>query len=266
MTYPKVMIATATKYDEKYLEAFLTALSTLDYPRDRIRLAVMIGNVEDAKIFRQNLSSKICSQFDMFLEQRIWRPRGVSLKADLYTDLVTCMKDEDYVLFIDSDVVSIPPNLLKHLITRNVDIIAPYVYNYHSKIFFDTYIFRKDGNKFSINPPFQEEVLEVDSVGTCLLVRSKVLKECRFANPHHWLHFCYFAREKGYKVYADPTIRIEHADISTEPLHLSFEAQVMSGYIDINECIKRGVMSLEDIHRYEKIIGVTLIKDDKASV
>ena len=261
MTDPRVMIGVATKYDEKYLDDFLKTLANLDYPKENLNLAIVVGDPTQAFVNKVR-SYKIASLCSIYEEQKRWRPKGVSFKADLYADLASLVTSEDFVLFIDSDIVSVPNNLLHHLISRNVDIVAPYVYTNNSKIFFDTYIFRLNGKGFPQHPTYPPQLLEMESVGSCLLVKSKVLKECGFANPHHWLHFCYFARQKGFKVYADPTIRIEHADVRGEPPHMSFESLAKSGFIDIPECIRRGVFTLEDIERFEKIIGVTLKKNE----
>ena len=252
------MIATPTNFDEPYLERFFQALMGLDYPKKDLRFVAVIGSDTPLKILRKYCNTHLASECIVFKEQKKWRPRGVSLKADIYEDLVSCIKDEEYVFFIDSDVVTLPKTLLTDLIAYDKDIIAPYVYHENTNIFYDTYIFRREGKKFPLIPPKQDELIEMDSVGTCMLAKSKVAKECPFKNPHHWLHFCYFAREKGYHIYAAPTLRIDHELLVDEPPHFSFDQQVELGYIDVNECIRRGVFSTSDLQRYEKIIGKKL--------
>lgn len=110
-----------------------------------------------------------------------------------------------HLLFIDSDM-RFPPDTLERLLARDKDIIAV-PYNKRQLPLTPTY-----------KPVSQEasDLYECVHMGTgMMLIKTEVLKKL----PQPWFalidigtdrHFCRLAKQNGYKVWADPTIKINH--------------------------------------------------------
>ena len=120
-----------------------------------------------------------------------------------------------HILYIESDLC-FPLDLLEQLISRDVDIIAPVVMLGSS--FYDSWGFRDlNGKKISdmqFFPFYTGELVELSSVGSCVLFRSDIFRAgIRFAGNHHnglFVGVCNEARSNGFRVYADPTVSIIH--------------------------------------------------------
>jgi hypothetical protein len=79
--------------------------------------------------------------------------------------------------------------------------------------FYDIFAFRKSGRRFAPFPPFHEELgglTEVDSAGSCLVMKADVARQCRMNDKSGLVSFCDDARAKGFQVWVDPSLRIYH--------------------------------------------------------
>lgn len=126
--------------------------------------------------------------------------------------------DEDYYFVCDPDNVKLPENLITRLIADEKDVVAPYVWTEGRRrpTFFDTYGFRLDKCKFHpYDPPGHggDKPVEVDCVGNCYLATRKAMMDGVYTNPFPHLQFCNGLREKGYKIWADPTLNVTHVDL-----------------------------------------------------
>jgi len=138
--------------------------------------------------------------------------------AAIYQDFQSMFRsDESHVLLLDADVVKMPSDLISKLANQDKDIIAPYVWmrNHVPPLFYDSHVFRYKGYRFyPIDPPNPKKTFELDSAGTCLLVKREVFKASPYDNPYPHMRFCRESKEKGFKVWADPNTVIEHLDIT----------------------------------------------------
>ena len=137
--------------------------------------------------------------------------------SQIYNDFQKLIdpEKETHVLLADSDVVKMPNKIIQKLKAQDKDILAPYVWvrDHIPPMFYDTNVFRVNGKRFHpFNPPQPKETFRVDSVGTFLMIKSKVFKEIPYRDYPH-LVFCNDARAKGYEVWADPRIKVWHLDI-----------------------------------------------------
>ncbi|GAH26517.1 unnamed protein product [marine sediment metagenome] len=158
---------------------------------------------------------------------------SIELISDIELYLTSNM---DYIMLIDADTIEIPNNVLTTLIEDmkkcNADIIAPYVLIAGTDKFYDTYVFRMNNKKFGHAPPYTPDKetyttpFEVDSVGTCLLFKSSVFMNVIVENKKYreeyqklkmdgYLGLCKTAKALGYLIFADPTVRITHANLTT---------------------------------------------------
>lgn len=255
-TLPKIMIAILTKNDAQFLPKFLETMENLDYPKNKLRWIWMYGKSVDQTLDLILEFHKLRKyKYEVYEEPLFQRPIRSSLyNARLCNEFKPLHKGEKFILFVDTDVLEIPPNTLKTLVKANKDIVSPYPYIEGTSRFFDTYCFRFHGMRFdsvtwkgvnhdNLNPIFKDSKIpvELDSVGTLILIKSKVFKEIEWSNPAPHYRFCLKAREAGYHVWALPYLKIIHADIEkTENLHQSIEYYVFHHILPATELGKVG--------------------------
>ena len=238
--WPSIFIAILTKNDARYLPKFLKAMKELDYPKEKLRWVWLYGkSIDNTLDLILDFHKKETYKYEVYEEPVIDRPINSSLyNAELCNVFKEFYKGEDFVLFADTDVIEIPKNTLKEMVKLNLDIIAPYPYIKEGKKlrFYDTYVFRYQGWKFEhveingkvydhTNPPFKnfKKPVELDSVGTFMLIKGEVFKKVNWSNPAPHLQFCLSAKELGYKVYALPYLKIIHASLESENPHYPVE-------------------------------------------
>jgi len=196
-------------------------LSTIDKMRGIDRVVFSYGKSRDLTLtyilqFKESSRHKV----EIYEEPRKLNAMSSAQIAPIYRDFQTMMTEDDtHALLIDSDIMTAPSTLISKLKRHDKDIISPYVYvlYYKPPRFFDAHIFRKDGFRFSPwNPPHYKEKkpVQLDSVGTCILVKKEVFEATPYADPYPHMRFCNESREKGYEVWADPSIKIYHVDLS----------------------------------------------------
>ena len=228
--HKRILVAFLVRNGEKWLGRFLECLDKLDYPREYLKLVAVEGNSEDdswhvLSYYAYTHQGTWLTKIDVGSE--VGRYKRLAMLKNKIVDAV--LKDEDFVLWIDSDIVAFPSNLLKELVKANVDIVAPYILIEGNNQFYDTLAFRKNKLKFAamlshvqndqgmLIKCLPDELFEVDSVGTCMLVKAEVYREgVRFPESNEeseQVLFCDKAREKGFKVFADPRLKATHANL-----------------------------------------------------
>jgi len=194
------------KNASSYLPNFLQQIENLDYPKDKIRLLFVYGESQDNTL---EILKNCKLNREVYAEQNIWRGEGgPELLADAWNDMCSICT-EDYFVHASADLKYIPPDILQRLIAHDKDIVAPFTYIENTNKFFDTYVFRIRGQRFPENIKL-EGLTEVDSVGTFMVIKKKVIEQVKWENPHPPLQFCHNARKKGFKVYVDPSIAVIH--------------------------------------------------------
>lgn len=83
--------------------------------------------------------------------------------------------------------------------------------------FYDIWGFRKNGERFVGCPPYHialtmGQLCEMDSVGSCLVMRAKVARECRINDGNCLVGWCGDARSKGYRIATlyHPSLIVRH--------------------------------------------------------
>lgn len=124
--------------------------------------------------------------------------------------------DIDILIYVESDLMW-QPETLGRLMNRlnETDIVAPLVFA--GQAFYDIWGFRSlEGERFGPFHPYNRtlrhdgQLTEVSSVGSCLVMRGEVARECRIIDDECLVGFCKDARSKGYRVSVDSSERIEH--------------------------------------------------------
>lgn len=128
---------------------------------------------------------------------------------------------DDVMVYVESDLVW-SADTITRLIARvleGYDVIAPLIFA--GEHFYDIFVYRGlDGNRFSPFFPYHSSIssdgfldaypVEVQSAGSCLVMRADVARTCRIRDENALLGFCKDVRSKGYMVWVDKTERIEH--------------------------------------------------------
>ncbi len=144
---------------------------------------------------------------------------GIGALYREYQKIIAETSSCSHVLMPDSDLVKLPKTLVENLIKHDKDIMAPYPYVYlHDKpcrLLYDTHCFRLKKFRFHpLKPPRNNgQIIQLDSVGTCMLVKRKPFLDTPYGDPYPHMKFCNESREKGYQVWADPSTVVWHLDI-----------------------------------------------------
>lgn len=125
---------------------------------------------------------------------------------------------DDVVLYIESDLLWEPHQVgsiidMAYRREQGFDIIAPMIFA--GDLFYDTFVFRKDGARFSPHRPYTHDVspsgiTEVDSVGSCLAFRAELAKKVTPIGREGLISWCNGARSQGYRVGVAANFRVNH--------------------------------------------------------
>lgn len=128
---------------------------------------------------------------------------------------------DDILVYVESDLIW-DAHTMKTLIEcaarreKGYDIFAPMVFA--GRNFYDIWAFRKNGERFIPFPPYHRDLLkkgthewtEVDSAGSCLVMRGVVACTARIRDNNCLVGWSEDAREKGFKIATCPDLRIQH--------------------------------------------------------
>lgn len=129
-----------------------------------------------------------------------------------------------HLLFLDTDM-AFPQNTLKKLLTHDVDIVGGLCFKRWPP--FSPTMFVGEDYNLTVLDDYEEGLIEVSATGTaCLLIKMEVFDFIEkpyfsfYPVPKGYRNegkpvgedvgFCYRAREAGFKVYVDTTIKTEH--------------------------------------------------------
>ncbi len=137
---PSVLVLTPMKDAEAYLPRYFELLERLDYPKSRLSLGFLVGNSADGTframedrvpILRQGYSRVQLLQRDFHETFRGPRhhPRAqLERRARIARArnhlLSRCLRDEEWVLWLDADLEDYPLDLLRLLLGTGKDIVA----------------------------------------------------------------------------------------------------------------------------------------------
>ena len=123
---------------------------------------------------------------------------------------------DDLVWYVESDLKWEPRTVLalaEHLCPGIVDVVAPLVFA--GPNFYDVFSYRGlDGTRFGPFPPYHPllngAMNEVGSIGSAFVMRACVARECSMGKEGVLVGFCEDARKKGYHVFVNTALRVEH--------------------------------------------------------
>lgn len=223
-----VLVATPVKNASKWIGRYLSQIKQFNCRNCKVHFAFLEGNSSDDTYDKLLKFSE--SRRDVWLQKRNVKTKKRFRRLAFLRNYIVdnALKREDYVLWIDSDIIKTPPNLLNVLIQDNYDIVAPIVLIEHKMQFYDTHAFRYKGKNFRHLRPYCEAPelkkkvpFQVSSVGTCYLVNRKIYEaNTRYGDKgSEQISFCKESRKKGFRIWVDPRIKVYHANLPMYGAH-----------------------------------------------
>jgi hypothetical protein len=222
---PRVLILTPIKDASEFLEAYCERLQRLTYPHDVISLGFLESDSRDKSYSRMLELVPILER--TFRRARAWKrdfgyriPRGVprweyriqqerrSVLAKSRNHLLFhALDDEDWVMWLDVDVIEYPADLVERLLASGRDIVQPHCVKTYGGPTFDENAWRDKG-QFHLDDLRNEGTFaELHSVGgTVLWIRADIHRNGLIFPPFPYGRDSRFRRD------------LRHAEIETEGL------------------------------------------------
>jgi hypothetical protein len=229
----RVLILTPVKDAAGHLSRYFEALNRLSFPAERLSLGWLESDSEDGTFellaarlpeaearFRRVTLLRRDFGFRMPPGVPRWAPawqlarRAVLAKSRNHL-LIGALGDEDWVLWLDVDVVEYPPDILERLLATGKDIVTPHCVARPGGPTFDLNAWTEGGRLHLEDLRGGPELVPLDSVGgTMLLVRADAHRD--------GLNFPPFLYGRANPVARNPTPITGHGtgEVETEGLGL----------------------------------------------
>jgi peptide chain release factor subunit 1 len=201
---PRVLILTPIKGAERHLPRFVELIEQLDWPRDRLSVAMLEGDSRDdtyrlaesllprlrqraakAALFRRDFG------FNMPAGVPRWAPafqllrRSVLARARNHL-LFRALEDEDWVLWVDVDIIHYPRDVLHQLLATHFDIVVPHCVRTPGGRTFDENNWAAKGT-VTLHDRRGTGKMRLDAVGgTMLLVRADLHRDGLVFPPYRY--------------------------------------------------------------------------------
>jgi len=224
----KILILTPMKSATQYLDSYFRGLYKLTYPKDRLSLGILEGDSSDDTC--AGVESRLQSLG--LASARLWKkdfglrlPEGVPRHEPVYQFtrravlakarnhlLFRALEDEDWVLWLDVDVIDYPQDIIEQLLRIGRDIVQPHCVIKRGGPTFDRNAW-KDNGQFHMDQLRGQALVRLDSVGgTMLLVRADCHRDGLIFPPY------FYGRRSRWIRTEHPLTRGEAGEIETEGL------------------------------------------------
>jgi hypothetical protein len=191
-----VLILTPVKNAARFLDSYFACLDRLAYPKTSISLGFLESDSEDQTY--EQLSKCLYARREHYARVGLWRrnfnfhvPKGLPRWALAFQIprrkilakarnqlLFRALVDEDWVLWLDVDVIDYPPDLIERLIAARRDIVHPHCVKRYGGPTFDLNAWRNHGRQHMGDLKGGPDLVRLDAVGgTVLLVRADVHRD-----------------------------------------------------------------------------------------
>jgi len=252
--FPKILILTPVKDAERFLPSYFNRLRKLSYPHDCLSVAFLESDsVDNTHAHIQDKLPELQSEFakpglfkldfNYHSDLPRWEPsqqfkrRSILAKSRNHL-LSQALECEEWVLWIDADVLSWPDDVIEQLLDTQKDIVVPHCVTENGKTFdLKTFKLKQGAEKWDwspyildgiLQPPVgygrlylselrHHECIQVDAVGgTMLLIRANLHREGLIFPPYSYKHFieteglAVMAKDMGYSCWGLPNLEIVH--------------------------------------------------------
>lgn len=232
MVLPKILILTPIKNAAHDAETYFAGLRSLDYPGELLSIGILESDsTDDSFDTFQKLADENKSHFRII---NIWQksfgyaiPEGIprwepniqferrsTLARSRNHLLFHALDDEDYVLWLDSDVLEFPPDIIQRLLSYNKDIVQPHCVKKYGGPTFDLNAWRDHGRLFMHDLRTEGEIIPIDAVGgTMLLIKADCHRDGLVFPP-----FLYGKRNAKVRSREDISMPGQEGEVETEGL------------------------------------------------
>lgn len=210
---PKILIGCPTSDYKAYcLKDYLNGVKNLTYKNFDF---LMVDNSKSSAYSKKIKSLGFNVIKDDYKENA--RERIVSSRNILREKTI---ESYDYLLSLEQDVIP-PKNIIEKLMEHNKKITTGVYFTYKmvdSERTLVPILWVSDGGIRNLTEEevMGDKVIEVEGAGLgCMLISSEVLKKIKFryekeSNAFDDMWFCEDTKEKGYKIYADTSVKCKH--------------------------------------------------------
>lgn len=248
----RVLVLTPAKNARRFLDDYFAALGRLVYPRRLLSLGFLEGDSEDATY--EALAARVPALRRRYRRVGLWKrdfdfrlpagmprwapavqiPRRAVIARSRNHLLFRALDDEDWVLWIDVDVVDYPPDALVRMLAAERDIVHPHCVKVRGGPTFDLNAWRAGGSVTMQDLRGGPDLVRLDAVGgTMLLVRADAHRAGLIFPPYLYgvrnpairdprpggglgeidtEGFGIMARDLGYQCWGMPNLEIIHRD------------------------------------------------------
>jgi hypothetical protein len=248
-----VLILTPVKNAAGFLDSYFAGLAKLSYPASAISFGFLESDSDDGTYDR--IRDRLDDLRDCYTSAEIWRknfdfriPRGLPRWTEAFQIprrkilakarnhlLFRALEDQDWVLWLDVDVIEYPADLIERLISTGRDIVHPHCVTRYGGPTYDLNAWRDHGRVHMCDLRGGPDLVRLDTVGgTVLLVRADVHRDglifpcfpygaanlaARRPGPLHLggeletEGFGIMARDMGYQCWGMPNLEVLHASV-----------------------------------------------------
>ena len=254
MTQPAVLILTPVKNAAPHLIGYFEKLATLTYPAALLSLGLLESDSDDGTF--EAVQEHLQGEADRYRRVGAWqKPFGLRTPAALHRWepglqvvrrkvlarsrnqlLSRALRDEDWVLWLDVDVIDYPVDLIERLLATGRDIVHPHCVIAPGGRTFDHNAWCDGGRVFMESMRGGADLVRLDSVGgTVLLVRADLHRDglvfppfpygrahpgvrrpspwgAAFEGEIETEGFAMMATDMGYQCWGMPNLEVLHAN------------------------------------------------------
>jgi hypothetical protein len=245
--YPSILILTPIKDASDQLDLYCTLLHSLSYPRDRLSLGLVEGDSADGTY--EAIKRRLPRLRHSFDRVGLWKRdfsyrlpktvvrgdvaiqmerRSVLARSRNYL-LAQALGGEEWVLWLDSDLIEYPPDIIQQLLSSGKDVVTPHCVLEFGGRSFDRNSWRDRGALYLDDLRQQGDVVPLHGVGgTMLLVRADLHRKglhfpeslygagnplCRdVVGEIETEGLGIMAHDMGYRCWGLPNLEIRHRD------------------------------------------------------
>ena len=250
----RILIATPVKDAVRHLGTYFGALSRLTYPADQLSLGFLEGDSLDATYAM--LEARLPDLRRQYRRANLWKrdfgfripsgyprwapafqiPRRTVISKSRNHLLFRALDDEDWVLWLDVDVVEYPADIIERLLATGKDIVHPHCVKTYGGPTFDLNAWRNRGRLHMAELRGGPDLVRLDAVGgSMLLIRADAhrnglifpaflygRRSTLARDPNPWAPqtigeldtegLGLMAHDMGYECWGLPNLEIRHAD------------------------------------------------------
>jgi len=227
----QVLILTPLKDAEKFLETYFASIYRLTYPRGLLSLAFLESDSMDntysrlmerlpelrshfrsVSVWKKDFGFHIPANIPRWLEHVQEQRRSVLARSRNHL-LFRALDDQDWVLWLDVDVVEYPSDIIERLLATDKDIVQPHCVVEYGGRSFELNAWRDKGRYHLDDLRAEGDLVKLHAVGgTMLLVRADLHRDGLIFPP--------FPYGKG-----NPLIRGRRLQIMRETLGILFSKE-----------------------------------------